>query len=114
MANTTLNQRLSALVTQLGTDVQSLNNEVAVLESEVEQKLTLVRSGADTNNIFTTLTWTRSDGTTFRTSVLSGGTTPYYTTRTTTYYASNGTTVTKVITHTLGYTNGVLTSETLA
>lgn len=114
MTNPTLNQRLTSLVTQLGTDVQSLNNEVAILEAEVEQNLTLERSGLDANSVFTTLTWKRSDGTVFRTSVLSGGTSPYYATRTSTYYASNGTTVKKVITHTLAYTSGILTSETLA
>lgn len=114
MTNVTLQQKLGTLVSQLGTDVQSISNEVASLEMEMEQNLTLVRSGQDSYGVFTTLTWKRSDGTTFRTSVLSGGTSPQYTTRTNTYYAANGTTAKKVITHTLGYTNGILTSETLA
>jgi len=113
MTNVTLQQKLAALVQQVGTDVQSLTNEMTVVEAEVEQNLTVVRSGVDANNLFTTLTWKRSDGTVYKTSVLSGGTTPQYTTRTTTYYAANGTTIKKVFTHTLAYSNGLLISETL-
>jgi hypothetical protein len=72
-----------------------------------------VKSNKDSNGIFTTVEHKRkSDDTLVRKSVLSGGTSPNYTTRTVTFYAANGTTVTRTDTFTLTYdTDGFLISE---
>jgi len=61
------------------------------------------KSGKDSNGIFTTVDYKRTDGTLYARSVLSGGTSPQYTTRTITYYASNGTTALRTDTYTLTY-----------
>jgi hypothetical protein len=74
----------------------------------------LYRSGKDSNGIYVTVQWKRSDTTLFKQSVLSGGTSPAYTTRTVTYYAANGTTVVKTVTYALSYTSGELTSEVIS
>lgn len=71
----------------------------------------MYRSGKDANGIFVTLEYKRTDGTLFKKSVLSGGTSPKYTTRTVTYYAANGTTVLLTKVYTLTYTGDDLTSE---
>lgn len=75
-------------------------------------KLKVVRSDLDAFGNFTLITWSRVDDSTYMTSQLSGGTAPSYTTRTVTWYAADGTTVRHTETYTLGYTGGVLTSET--
>jgi hypothetical protein len=70
------------------------------------------KSGKDANGIFTTVDYKRADGTLFARSVLSGGTSPQYTTRTITYYGTDGTTVIKTDTYTLTYdADGDLISE---
>ncbi|OCA85218.1 pyocin knob domain-containing protein [Pseudobacillus wudalianchiensis] len=51
------------------------------------------KSGKDAEGIFTTVEYLRPDGTLFAKSVLSGGTSPLYTTNTVTYYAADGRTV---------------------
>ena len=76
--------------------------------------LSLTRSNKDVNDIYVTLTYSRADGTLFKTSILSGGASPEYTTRTVTYYAADGTTVSKIESYTLAYTDGELTSEVIA
>jgi hypothetical protein len=71
------------------------------------------KSGKDSNGVFTTVDHRRkSDNTLVRRSVLTGGTSPQYTTRTVTFYASNGSTVVKTDTFTLSYdADGDLISE---
>lgn len=70
------------------------------------------KSGKDSNGIFTTVEYKRLDGTLYARSVLSGGTSPQYTTRTITYYDSDGTTVLKTDVYNLIYdTDGDLVSE---
>lgn len=72
----------------------------------------LVRSNKDSNGIFTQVDYKRYDDTLFARSVLSGGTSPSYTTRTVTYYAANGTTVVSTVTYTISYDgDGDITSE---
>lgn len=63
----------------------------------------LYRSAKDANDIFTILEWKRADGTLFKKSVLSGGVSPKYTTRTLTYYEADGTTVKLTKTFALTY-----------
>jgi hypothetical protein len=70
------------------------------------------KSGKDSNGIFTTVDYKRPDGTLYARSVLSGGTSPQYTTRTITYFDTDGTTVIRSDTFTLSYDgNGDLVSE---
>jgi hypothetical protein len=70
------------------------------------------KSGKDSNGIFTTVDYKRPDGTLYARSVLSGGTSPQYTTRTITYYDTNGTTVIRTDVYALTYdANGDLISE---
>jgi hypothetical protein len=71
------------------------------------------RSGKDANGIFTTVQYRRANNTLIRSSVLSGGTSPAYTTRTETLFDVDGSTVLQTLVFTLGYTNGELTSEDL-
>jgi Phage tail fibre repeat len=70
------------------------------------------KSGKDSNGIFTIVEYKRADGTLYARSVLSGGTSPQYTTRTITYYAADGTTVIRTDPYTLVYdADGDLISE---
>lgn len=72
------------------------------------------RSSKDANGIYTTVEYRRADDTLISRSVLSGGTSPEYTTRTETIYAADGTTVLATNVYTLTYTSGDLTAEDLA
>jgi hypothetical protein len=76
-------------------------------------QLTTARSGLDTNNIFTVITMKRSDLTVYKTSTLSGGTSPNYTTRTVVYYEQDGITVDSTFIYALEYSGLNLISETL-
>jgi hypothetical protein len=80
---------------------------------QVEQTdFKVFKSGKDTNGVFTTVEYKRQDDTLAVKSVLSGGTSPSYTTRTITYYGLDGTTVEKTRPRTLTYdADGVLISE---
>ena len=70
------------------------------------------KSGKDANGIFTVVEYKRPNGTLYARSVLSGGTSPQYTTRTITYYAADGTIVIKTDPYTLIYdADGDLISE---
>lgn len=70
------------------------------------------KSGKDANGVFTTIEYKRQDDTLAIKSVLSGGTSPTYTTRTITYYGLDGITVEKTTSRTLSYdADGVLISE---
>lgn len=67
----------------------------------------------DSNGIYTRIEMKTSTGVLLRKSVLSGGTSPDYTTRTETHYAMDGVTETKVLVFTLTYVDGVVISEVL-
>lgn len=63
--------------------------------------------------VFKTITWKTAGGTTRKTSVLSGGTAPEFTTRTETIYETDGVTVRRTNVYTLSYSSGRLTGESL-
>lgn len=68
----------------------------------------------DANGIFTEIQNKRADGSLYLKSILSGGTSPNYTTRTETEYGLNGVTVKATRVYTLTYdANGELISEVL-
>jgi hypothetical protein len=75
----------------------------------------LVRSGKDANGIFTTVQYFRVGGNLANSSVLSGGTSPQYTTRTFLEYDLDGITVVRTTVYTLSYDiDGALTSEAVS
>lgn len=77
--------------------------------------LRVERTGKDAKGIFTTVSYYRVGGSLAIQSVLSGGTTPQYTTRTVTEYGADGTSVLQTTTYTLAYDGGGdLTTETVA
>lgn len=76
-------------------------------------ELSSARSGKDANGIYTTTEYRRHDGTLAKTSVLSDGTTPTYTTRTVTFYQTDGATVVLTQVFTLTYSGNELVSEVL-
>lgn len=92
--------------------VTTNTNQISVLNDKADN-LKMAKSDKDANGIYTTVTYRRkADDTIFATSVLSGGASPTYTTRTITYYELNGTTIRKTVTFTLTYdADGVLVSE---
>lgn len=61
------------------------------------------KSNIDSNGIATEIDLKRKDGTLILKSVLSGGTSPNYTTRAETHYEADGTTVGEIITYTILY-----------
>jgi hypothetical protein len=70
------------------------------------------KSGKDSNGIYTVVEYKRTNGTLYARSVLSGGTSPQYTTRTITYYGTDGTTVIDTVTKNLIYdSDGELINE---
>ena len=92
--------------------VTSLSGE-AVLRQQVadEVSASFYRLFPDSNGIYTTLEFKRRDGTLIKRSVLSGGTSPEYTTRTETLFGANGTTVVETRVYALTYSGGQITSE---
>lgn len=81
--------------------------------NKVEPELSIIKSNKDTNKIYVRIDYKRkSDNTLFMSSVLSGGTSPRYTTRTETYYDTDGTTIISTKTYTISYdTDGDILSE---
>ncbi|MCM3316188.1 hypothetical protein M3603_05810 [Rummeliibacillus stabekisii] len=104
--------------TQLVGDIDGNSNSLVPTQNAVRKKIEqteykITKSGKDSNGIFTTVQYRRkSDNTLAAKSVLSGGTSPKYTTRTLTYYGIDGTTVENTIIKTMSYdADGDLISE---
>jgi len=73
----------------------------------------MVRSAKDINGLFTQVDYNRYDGTLFIRSILSGGASPSYTTRTMKFYDIDGLTVVSTVVYALSYDgDGEITSET--
>lgn len=94
---------------QLSDNANSENSAMAATPNAVRKMLeqngyNITKSNKDLNGIFTTVQHIRkSDRKLVRKSVLSGGTSPHYTTRTVSYYKKDGITVEKTETFTLSY-----------
>lgn len=86
-----------------------------LLSASIEnlQSTKVIKSNKDSEGLFTTVEYRRiADNTLAVKSVLSGGATPKYTTRTVTYYALDGITVVNSYVFALSYdADGVLISE---
>ncbi|MCM3316712.1 hypothetical protein M3603_08475 [Rummeliibacillus stabekisii] len=103
---------------QLIDDINGNSNFLVPTQNAVRKKIEqteykITKSGKDSNGIFTTVQYRRkSDNTLAAKSVLSGGTSPKYTTRTLTYYGIDGTTIENTIIKTMSYdADGDLISE---
>lgn len=103
---------------QLVDDVNGNSTSLVPTQNAVRKKVEqtgykMIKSGKDSNGVFTTVQFYRkSDNTLAEKSVLSGGTSPKYTTRTVTNYGIDGTTVETTETYTLSYdTDGQCSSE---
>lgn len=109
----TLQQAGHVQLTNDVSDSESLAATPKAIRKSVEQTdYQIVKSEKDDNGVFTTVEARRNDGTLAIKSVLSGGESPNYTTRTIIYYALDGTTVEKTVTRTLTYDDdGDLVSE---
>lgn len=89
----------------------ALHDDLAAKETPAGAQLKIdhasykvARTNKDAEGVFTTVEYRRkSDNTLAARSVLSGGTSPQYTTRTVTFYAANGTTVVRTDTFTITY-----------
>ncbi|OGX78210.1 hypothetical protein A6395_13390 [Exiguobacterium sp. SH31] len=110
--NTFAKGSVVSAVNEVNGKVGILSDRTTAVEDKVDD-LKMVKSNKDSEGIYTTLTYRRkSDDSLFATSVLSGGTSPNYTTRTVTYYEPDGTTVRETLTYTLTYdADGSLVSE---
>ncbi len=107
-----LENKLLELVQTIGADMHELFAKLD--EIAIGPPLSIARTNEDANGIFTTVSHYRPDSTLYKTSVLTGGTSPSYTTRTVTYYEEDGSTVKSTQVYALGYNgSGVLITETL-
>ena len=112
-----LSQPTASDVSGLGNaaTITVLTEPLRYLTDGTPQAYKLDRSAVavDANGIFTTVKYYRTDGSLAEQSVLSGGSSPVYTTRTITRYASDGTTVvsTTVLTLTYDAYNNVITES---
>ena len=89
-------------------DINTLSNQIVVLSDNYNT----YSSNLDSNGIFTTVIYKRSDATVYLNSTLSGGTSPSYTTDTWTFYEADGTTVDHIVNWTLSYDdNGNVVSK---
>lgn len=90
-------------------------NELKGMADELETKTasySKVKSGTPVDGIYPVVTWKRGDGTTYKTSTLSGGTAPQWTTRTEVVYQEDGITVESTKAYTLSYdADGYVVSE---
>lgn len=97
--------KIGLLTTNIATNTTAISNI---------NMYTTAKLNIDVNNIWTEVDLKRKDGTLIVKSVLSGGTSPTYTTRTETYYAVDGTTVTNTVIYTRTYNiDGILITEVM-
>lgn len=89
------------------------DNVVKGNDSRLDQPLSTYRSNLDAMGIYTTTEYKDASGNLRIRSVLSGGTSPEYTTRVETRYLDDGVTVMNTRTWSLSYYNGKLLNEVL-
>lgn len=113
------NSDMLKIDTEMGnvkTDLTRVDNVSQKLDTKVntESKITSERSVKDAEGLFTIVTYKRSDNTVYKTSMLSGGTSSQYTTRTVKWFDTDGTTILATDVYTLTYdADGDLLSEVL-
>lgn len=109
----TVNMHLNDNVKHITATERTTWNAKATATDLVDLKqYTTLKSGKDSNSIYTTYQRKRYDRTLLMQSVLSGGTSPLYTTRTETWYAADGTTAVSTRAYAITYdSDGLVTSE---
>lgn len=117
LTSTDSKQALSAVQGKvLNDELVSQKNEIVTMNNDLTslKSVSKVKLNKDDNGIYTTVELKRADTKLYMRSVLSGGISPKYTTRTETYYGVDGTTVlaTKIYTRTYD-ADEVLVSEVL-
>lgn len=107
-----LENKLLELATSIGTDIRELFSTLHQIS--IGPPLSVTRTNEDSNGIFTTVSHYRADSTLYKTSTLSGGTSPLYNTRTVIFYGDDGSTPISTQVYNLTYNgNNVLVAETL-
>jgi len=108
------NNRSNAFAVNANGELDLTELAIRRIDRELES-YSMVRSNKDSEDIFTTIEWKTSDNKLVKKSVLSGGSSPTYTTRTVTYYAEDGSTVISTKIYSLQYdADGNLISETVS
>ena len=110
-----LNYNADIIDAKLKTNADTISQHINAADPHPQylpKTLKMEKFNKDSNGIYTQVDYKREDGTLYMRSVLSGGTSPQYTTRTITLYDVDGTTVLQTITHTLTYdSDGNVVSE---
>lgn len=100
-------------------DLRFINPNFDTIDSElrknIEELYSIERSNKDSNNIFTTVTYKRPDGTIFKVSLLSGqSSSPKYPTRIVRFYNAQGNSIVKTVNFQQNYdADGNWISETI-
>lgn len=107
--------RIEAERAEIDSELAQIAGQSTTLAFRLNQSLvySTFKLNKDANDIFTELQYKRADGTLYLKSILSGGTSPEYTTRTETEYETDGTTVKSTRVYTITYTDGKVVSEVL-
>lgn len=94
--------------------VGKINEQLGDIEKQLSNYNSYA-SAKDSNGIFTVVDYKRTDNTLYMQSVLSGGTSPQYTTDTWQFYNALGSSVIKTVTWTITYdVAGAITSKVVA
>ena len=107
---------IDALIDELNVEITKVQDGSLVTVSEFKPTITYstYKTNQDANGIYTTVTYKRADGTTYKVSELSNAVDGNYTTQTVTYYQADGTTVDKTEVYTITYNaEGDVESEVL-
>lgn len=110
---TTLLEELDSTVRTIGTDIKLLNDRMNGVQVYNHNLLGFVRSGLDSNGVYTVVSDYRDDNTLYKKSTMSGGTSPEYTTLTVDFYESDGITIAFTRVYNLTYSNGEIVSMLL-
>lgn len=112
-----IDNAVGSVIDELNAEIAKVQEEALVTKKEFDQTITFstYKTNQDVNGIYTTVTYKRADGTTYKTSVLSNvDANGNYTRQTLTYYQANGTTVERTEVYTLTYNaEGDVESEVL-
>lgn len=87
---TIIAEALTAMFTQVGTDMRNLRLMTDAFRNIREELLTFQRLSKDENDVYTETQYFREDGTLFRLHTLSGGTSPNYTNLSIKFYDAAG------------------------
>ena len=113
---TEIDDEIGAKLDELEAEISKIQSESFVTVGEFNPTITYstYKSNQDDNGIYTTVTYKRADGTTYKVSELSNAIDGNYTTQTITYYKADGSTVDKTEVYTITYNaDGDVESEVL-